>query len=193
MQLGPFVTQAQDENGVQFKFTQGDYEAIPPPGFEEYFGAGPLFRFVDVGLTTGPDIVSRLRDFPVGATAEDTMRLLADKDTKYLASNVTDAMASLMAQIDADPEIDVSRGCWNLKITKHVCVLCVPMMCLNIRSQGILGYSEGATTAASLILEERRQCELYGRPRRIKVRLIPPPPPFPPGFPLQPFNLLLPP
>lgn len=36
-------------------------------------------------------------------------------------------------------------------------------------TQGILGYSEGATTAATLILEERRRCESEGRPRRIKV------------------------
>ena len=35
--------------------------------------------------------------------------------------------------------------------------------------QGILGYSEGATTAASLILEERDRWEKQGRPRRIKV------------------------
>ena len=110
MQLGPFVTQAQNANGVKFTFTQGAYEAIPPPGFEEYFGAGPLFRFIDVGLADGTDIISKLRDFPAGATAEDTMRLLADKDTKYLASNVIDAMSSLLAQIDADPEIDVSRA-----------------------------------------------------------------------------------
>lgn len=109
MQLGPFVTQAETANGVKFKFTQGDHEAIPPPGFEEYFGAGPLFRFMDVGLNKGTDMISKLRDFPVGATAEDTMRLLFDKDAKYVASNVMDAMDSLLAQVDADPEIDVSR------------------------------------------------------------------------------------
>lgn len=36
--------------------------------------------------------------------------------------------------------------------------------------QGIMGYSEGATTAATLILEERRLFEEEGRPRRLKVQ-----------------------
>ena len=35
--------------------------------------------------------------------------------------------------------------------------------------KGILGYSEGAMTAATLILEERRRWEEHGTPRRIKV------------------------
>ena len=36
-------------------------------------------------------------------------------------------------------------------------------------AQGILGYSEGATAAATLILEESRLLQQEGRPRRIKV------------------------
>lgn len=35
-----------------------------------------------------------------------------------------------------------------------------------------MGYSEGATVSASLILEERRRLEEEGRPRRIKVRTL---------------------
>lgn len=42
----------------------------------------------------------------------------------------------------------------------------------NYSWQGILGYSEGATTAATLILEERRRRELDGKPRRIKYGIF---------------------
>lgn len=38
------------------------------------------------------------------------------------------------------------------------------------QNKSILGYSEGATTAATLILEEQRLFREQGRPRRIKVR-----------------------
>lgn len=38
-----------------------------------------------------------------------------------------------------------------------------------MRIQGILGYSEGAIIASSVILEERRRWEEEGIPRRLKV------------------------
>lgn len=38
------------------------------------------------------------------------------------------------------------------------------------QNKSILGYSEGATTAATLILEEQRLFREQGRPRCIKVR-----------------------
>lgn len=36
--------------------------------------------------------------------------------------------------------------------------------------KGILGYSEGATVAATLALEEQRRVREEGRTRRLKVR-----------------------
>lgn len=35
--------------------------------------------------------------------------------------------------------------------------------------QGVLGFSEGATVAATLLIEEQQRFEARGRPRRIKV------------------------
>ncbi|KAL1954583.1 hypothetical protein VTO42DRAFT_918 [Malbranchea cinnamomea] len=49
----------------------------------------------------------------------------------------------------------------------------VIMRPLTRSGQGILGYSEGASLAATFVLEERRRWEEEGRPRRIKVRLFP--------------------
>ena len=44
------------------------------------------------------------------------------------------------------------------------------MVCILTGAQGILGYSEGATVAATLVLEEQRRVREEGRTRRLKVR-----------------------
>ncbi|KAK9772397.1 putative ef-hand calcium-binding domain protein [Seiridium cardinale] len=142
VQLEPFVVEA--EKGVaQFAWTQGKYNAAPPPGFEDYFGAGPLYRFFDYDGINAFDILEKIRAFPPGNSAEDTMRLLMGNDISHTIDSVQKSLQMLINIIDADPEIE-----------------------------GILGYSEGATTAASLILEERFRWEALGRPRRIKSAIF---------------------
>jgi predicted esterase len=47
-----------------------------------------------------------------------------------------------------------------------------PVSAADTFHQGILGYSEGATTAATLVLEEARRAEEEGRPRRIKTAVF---------------------
>ncbi|KAI0130516.1 duf341 domain-containing protein [Xylariales sp. AK1849] len=138
VQLGPFVAEAE-RDVAQFTWTQGTYNATPPPGFEDYFGAGPLYRFFDYDGIDAFDILEKIRDFPPGNSAEDTMRLLMGDNVSHTVDSVQNSLQILINIIDADPEIE-----------------------------GILGYSEGATTAASLILEERFRWEASGRPRRIK-------------------------
>ncbi|KAJ4387498.1 hypothetical protein N0V93_008091 [Gnomoniopsis smithogilvyi] len=139
VQLGSFVAETEKRGNAEFVWTQGTREAIPPPGFEDYFGAGPLWRFIDYDGSKAFDIVDRIREFPQGPNAEATMRLLMGDQPSYALSSVQEAIHRLLDIIDADPEIE-----------------------------GILGYSEGATTAATLILEERRLWDVEKRPRRIK-------------------------
>ncbi|KAG5953603.1 hypothetical protein E4U53_004559 [Claviceps sorghi] len=139
-QLRPFIDAVQKTNPEQFKWINGGHAATPPDGFDEYFGPGPLYRFIDFdGVSELDDILSKLRDIPEGVTAEDAMRrLMGDKQT-FNASAVRKTLNRLMEILDSDHSIT-----------------------------GILGYSEGATVAASLILEEKRRFEEEGRPRRIK-------------------------
>lgn len=133
------MAEAEKRGTAQFEWTQGAYKAIPPPGFEDYFGAGPLFRFIDYDGMDAFDLIDKIRDFPEGTSAEETMRALMGNDASAALESVRKTLQTLLDIIDEDPDIE-----------------------------GILGYSEGATTAASLILEERDRWEKQGRPRRIK-------------------------
>ncbi|KAL7928958.1 serine hydrolase FSH [Trichoderma chlorosporum] len=143
VQLGIFTDAAQ-RPGVEFKWIDGFTKATPPSGFDDYFGAPPLYRFMDIdGMSELEQMIVKIRDIPQGASPEDTMRkLIADKE-QFTTPAVTIALGRLLQLLDEDPEIE-----------------------------GILGYSEGATTAASLILEEQRLFREEGRPRHIKCAIF---------------------
>ena len=116
MQLGPFVTEAERRGIAKFKWTQGTFEAQPPPGFEDYFGAGPLYRFMLYDGIQAFDILEKIRDFPEGETAEETMRLLMGNKPAETVDSVRVALEYLIKQIDEDPEIEVS-------VTSMICAL----------------------------------------------------------------------
>ncbi|KAG5984185.1 hypothetical protein E4U55_005798 [Claviceps digitariae] len=138
-QLRPFIDAVERTGPTQFKWINGGHPATPPAGFDEYFGPGPLYRFIDFdGVSELDDILLKIRDIPAGLTAEDAMRRLIGEKQSFNASAVQNTLNRLMGVLDLDPTIT-----------------------------GILGYSEGATVAASLILEEKRRFEEEGRPRRI--------------------------
>ncbi|KAK2595359.1 hypothetical protein QQS21_006895 [Conoideocrella luteorostrata] len=139
-QLRPFIDAVEKSGTAEFKWINGAHSATPPPGFEAYFGPGPLYRFIDFdGVSELDDMLSKLREFPEGLNAEDTMRRLIGDNQAFTAPAVRRTLGRLIDMLDEDPEIT-----------------------------GVLGYSEGATVAASLILEEKRRFEQEGRPRRIK-------------------------
>ncbi|PTB44903.1 uncharacterized protein TrAFT101_000372 [Trichoderma asperellum] len=143
VQLGIF-TDATTRPGVEFKWINGFARATPPPGFDDYFGAPPLYRFMDIdGISELEQMIINIRDMPQGNSPEETMRkLVADKE-QFAAPAVIETISRLLQILDDDPEID-----------------------------GILGYSEGATTAATLILEEQRLFREQGRPRHIKSAIF---------------------
>lgn len=142
---------------IAFRWVDGGHVVTPPPGFDDYFGTPPLYRFINFDGVSGlDDMLAKVRDLPEGLTAEDTMRRLVGEREVFSGPAVKSALARLFEFIDEDPEIDVRHG-----------GLRRPTAWLT--GQGILGYSEGATAAATLILEEARRWEDEGRPRRIKV------------------------
>ena len=107
-QLSPLISAAEKPGSVEFKWIDGAHDTTPPKGFETYFGAPPLYRFIafdDINILD--DMLSRIRDIPQGAYAEDTMRQLIGDNRSYTAPAILSAMDRLLSIIDDDPEIEV--------------------------------------------------------------------------------------
>lgn len=110
-QLSPFIAEVTKSNANQFEWVDGGYEAVPPPGFEAYFGAPPWRRFANFdGVKTLDSMVEKIRDFPEGLSAEDTMRRLTGGNDFGLGAGLQGSLERLFEIIDADPEIDVRGG-----------------------------------------------------------------------------------
>lgn len=129
-------------------------EAFPPEGFEAYFGVGPFFRFIEPprAATGGGDVLERIRNFPRGATAEYQMRILMRGGIGAVPTPNADDGGNQSAQdaIDYLYRIMEKDGPFD----------------------GIVGYSEGATVAATLILHEQRRFEVEGIPKMFKCALF---------------------
>lgn len=87
-------------------------------------------------------MISRVRKSPHGSCPEDVMRALG-KDWDGHWNNHHQVMEYLYDTLEKNPDIE-----------------------------GIIGYSEGATMAASLILDEDRKAQESGRPRQIKCAIF---------------------
>lgn len=111
-------------------------------GFEDYFGIGPHYRWMEDGGSAEGGLLTRIRELPAGQSPEDVMRALS-RGGPASWSNREEVMRYLHATLDANPDIE-----------------------------GIIGYSEGATVAASLLIDEEEQSSKAGRPKRIKCALF---------------------
>lgn len=135
----PILQDLVSDNSATFHFIQGPHEAVPPEGYEEYFGGKPYYRFVEyVEATGGVDVLKKIRDFPEGATAEDMLR--------ELLTDGADGRDSLRDAINLLYRIMDEEGPF----------------------EGILGYSEGASIAATLLLTEQRRFQQEGVPPMLK-------------------------
>ncbi|KAM4066059.1 serine hydrolase (FSH1) domain-containing protein [Hirsutella rhossiliensis] len=139
-QLNNLAQELEKLHQCEFRWIDGLYPTEPPKGFSNYFGAPPLYNFTQHDDAESRDsFVDRLRQFPVGKSPEDSLRLFFKDQNLYASASVQRTIENLKDTISSDPEI-----------------------------QGILGYSEGAMIAASLIVEERRNFEKAEVPRKIK-------------------------
>ncbi|KAM0715745.1 hypothetical protein Q7P37_008259 [Cladosporium fusiforme] len=143
VQLSPFARELEKRSLATFTFTQGKHEAEPPLGWENYFGSRPLFRFLDPKHGDGFEVLRRARRIPRGLSPEGTIRLFECGTGNFDVNIVRDALDAILQLITDDPEID-----------------------------GILGFSEGAMLAASVLLAEQRRWEEDGTPRRIKFGIF---------------------
>lgn len=115
------------------------------PGFESYFGPGPHFRFLRDRGEAEASAVEGIRVFPEADTPEDALRALmpAGEAKIGFAGAREAALEQLYEALDADPEI-----------------------C------GVVGYSEGASAAATLIYDEQERMRSEGYVPRIKAAIF---------------------
>ncbi|KAK0648285.1 serine hydrolase-domain-containing protein [Cercophora newfieldiana] len=145
VQLGPLAEELSKRGVAEFTYSQGIHEVDPPTGWEDYFGARPLYRFLDTRRGDTFETLRRLRHVPHGMNPEDTMRMFQNgsEGEEWHQRAWRDALESVFQTIDEDPEIDA-----------------------------IIGYSEGAMVGASLVVEEGLREKRTGIPRRIKFAIF---------------------
>lgn len=98
----------ENSGSIGFRWIDGGHTAKPPPGFENYFGPAPHYRFVDYdGVNALDDMSNRIREFPQGLSAEDTMRKLVGEEEVYSLSAVETALNRIFETLDKNPDIDV--------------------------------------------------------------------------------------
>lgn len=143
-----------DDQVSTFFFAHGPCKAVPPPGFEDYFGPVPHYRFIepDVAESQGQsgDVLSRIRDIPECETAEDTMRLLLRGDASEDNSD-TDSEGGTPTPVAAAHRSTDNAIQYLLQIVKK-----------HGPFDAIIGYSEGATVAATMLLYQQRKQKLWG-------------------------------
>ncbi|KAJ5799991.1 CAZyme family CE5 [Penicillium psychrosexuale] len=142
IQLDPLVKQMATDGFASFHYINGPVLVSPPAGFTEYFGIGPHYRWLEDGGVAENSMISRVRKSPHGSCPEDVMRALGNGWDGRWI-NHHQVMEYLYDTLEKNPDIE-----------------------------GIIGYSEGATMAASLILDEDRKAQETGRPRRIRCAIF---------------------
>ncbi|KAL7624971.1 hypothetical protein AAE478_004185 [Parahypoxylon ruwenzoriense] len=143
--LAPLVNELTSDGSASFRFIDAPCEAVPPEGFEDFFGKPPYYRFIepDEKETQDTDVLSRIRDFPECDTAEDTMRELMKEGVASSVLSTNRAIQYLFDIMDKEGPFE-----------------------------GIIGYSEGATVAATLLLAEQKRSEETGREPMIKCAIF---------------------
>lgn len=145
VQLDPLIRELSSDGSAEFLFATGGVEVHPHSGFEEYFGPGPHYRFLEDGGIAEKAMLERVRDFPECDTPEDTIRNLVarEENDAFSTTTVPKALDPLYDLLDANPDI-----------------------------QGIIGYSEGAVVAGSLLRDEQRRYESEGRRKSLKCAMF---------------------
>lgn len=162
VQLGPMIDALESDGSASFVFIQGRVSVAPPPGrsdkahqsgfdlitlvgFESYFGPAPHYRFLKDRGEAEASAVEGIRVFPEAETPEDALRALMPRDDMQIgfADARGLALEQLYEALDADPEIS-----------------------------GIIGYSEGASAAATLVYDEQERMRSEGYVPRIKAAIF---------------------
>ncbi|KAK4141470.1 serine hydrolase FSH [Dichotomopilus funicola] len=145
VQLGPLADELERRGLGTFVYTQGSHEVDPPAGWEDYFGARPLYRFLDTRRGDTFESLRRLRHMPYSINAEDAMRMFQEcgggEDWHQLVWR--EAMDDVRKTLDENPDVDA-----------------------------IIGYSEGAMVGSSIVVEEAVRAQETGCERQIKFAIF---------------------
>ena len=117
----------------------------PPEGYEEFFGGAPYYRFIvaEGEEASKVDVLERIRDFPQLETPEMTMRELMTYGIARTDKSAAHTLKYLYGIMESEGPFD-----------------------------GVVGYSEGATIAATLLLHEQMLQEEHGRIPMFKCALF---------------------
>ncbi|KAF2732823.1 hypothetical protein EJ04DRAFT_302833 [Polyplosphaeria fusca] len=154
VQMAPLVNELEGDGTASFYFAHGQHEAKPPPGFEEFFGGPPFYRWMEAVAPpptaegeTNPaveDGLEKIRDFPQGASPEDTLRLFNPFGrSEALAKTAAEALEFLKGIIKEHGPFDA-----------------------------IVGYSEGSILAGTLIMREQALREAGGYNNHFKLAMF---------------------
>ncbi|RDL31345.1 Uncharacterized protein BP5553_09554 [Venustampulla echinocandica] len=144
VQLGPFVDELQSDKTASFHFAEGVIEEDLPGEYGEYFGNPPHLRFFKYEAGVEPlDILNGFRDFDNGGTPEDAMRDFLGDESVPLREDVQRMLDDLHQVVHEEGPF-----------------------------QGVIGYSEGATVAATLLLNEQRRCRDAGSSSTFKCAIF---------------------
>jgi hypothetical protein len=135
----------ESDQSAEFHFVQGPYEVTPPEGYEDFFGGAPYYRFIvaEGEEASKVDVLERIRDFPQLETPEMTMRELMTYGIARTDKSAAHTLKYLYGIMESEGPFD-----------------------------GVVGYSEGATIAATLLLHEQMLQEEHGRIPMFKCALF---------------------
>ncbi|KAI9374124.1 serine hydrolase FSH [Aspergillus egyptiacus] len=142
-QMGP-LCQAMESDKVDFCFTQAPFPCKPPADFLEYFGAPPFYRWYAVAIP--PEEERRLLDehYRRGGDVQKSGDILREIFAGIKPEDFRLSCDSIRQAIDAEGDVE-----------------------------GIIGFSEGASMAATFLLDEqRRQKEEQGYQPRIRYAIL---------------------
>lgn len=125
------VNELESDKSAAFHFAQGTIEETPPADIAYWFGQPPHLRFFKYEAGVEPlSILNGLRDFETDGSPEDAMREFLGNDSAPLRSDVARMLDDLYKIVEEHGPF-----------------------------YGLIGYSEGATVAATLIVNDlkRRQ------------------------------------
>lgn len=162
------MTDVGDDRVSTFYFCHGPCKAVPPPGFEDYFGPAPHYRFIEPdhesqaqGQGQGrrsEDVLSRIRDFPECETAEDTMRelLRGDESSSYSSGSDSESDGGGSSGSSTPAVATAHRS------TENAIRYILDVVRKHGPFDAIVGYSEGATMAATMLLYQQRRQKKWG-------------------------------
>ena len=137
----------QNGDEITFQFTQGSIPAPPSSRFNTFFGNPPHWRYIFVGGESSEEALEKHRNFVEQEDPEQSMRNGERSRDESTVESTIQSMENAMIQV------------------RKTIVESGPF-------QGVIGYSEGAAMAATLLVEELQKAKKTGLPSTLKCGIF---------------------